>query len=382
MDASLIDYARCHGLASPYLEIDPLCHVGHPRSNTLPDALSECDDRLSNARAALEERLRQEKLYVPVKASRVLASTIHEGQAERIKVEWVDILPHFQPFDNMKLEVPIFPIEYKKDALRYNCHDIGLQLSDLPRKIANSDPGATDSPDIHVTKTILFEKIRKEKLLCTKVSIPLMQSARDGGKTPVKELREGLDSLLEIIRTHHDDHSPPDLVPLSPTHFPPSPTLVSDEHMLPSPVASEIMDPGSTVRWILALANKHACQLPPERSHAQYTNGFTPINPKPQLSAMLGDAAEGSWEIFLRHMGLNPFAAHAMMAILRKDRQADTSGSGKSVGSLSRFLEMSSEDRTVLFGGLLGGNVLRHIDSLIEKDWQCDWALDFGGVVD
>jgi hypothetical protein len=139
-------------------------------------------------------------------------------------------------------------------------------------------------------------------------------------------------------------------------------------------------DPERTAGWILGLAHKHACQLP-LRSHSHYTNAFTPVNPKPQLDLWLGDAKESVWELFLRRMGLNPFAAQVILAVLRRDREADDFRDGNRAGCLSRFVEMSSEERRALFEGLLGENVLRHLDSIIENDWQCDWALDFDGMV-
>ncbi|KAL2849541.1 hypothetical protein BJY01DRAFT_210474 [Aspergillus pseudoustus] len=68
------------------------------------------------------------------------------------------------------------------------------------------------------------------------------------------------------------------------------------------------------------------------------------------------------------------------MAVLRKDMQTGGSGNGNSISSLSQFVEMSSEERRKLFRRLLGENVLRRVDSLIEQDWHCDWALDFEGT--
>lgn len=83
-------------------------------------------------------------------------------------------------------------------------------------------------------------------------------------------------------------------------------------------------------------------------------------------------------------MGLNPYAAQIVLAVLRRDGEDVVNGSGfhesgvqQMGGYLSRFVEMSPEDRRVLFGGLLGENILKRVDSLIERDWQCDWALNF-----
>lgn len=144
--------------------------------------------------------------------------------------------------------------------------------------------------------------------------------------------------------------------------------------------------PESAAAWILALSHKHLCQLPPQRPnpYSPYTIAFTPVNPKPQLGAFLGNPGESVWELFLRRVGLNPYAAQVVLAVLRRDSEDVVNGSGfhesgvqQMGGYLSRFVEMSPEDRRVLFGGLLGKNILKRADSLIERDWQCDWALNF-----
>lgn len=84
-------------------------------------------------------------------------------------------------------------------------------------------------------------------------------------------------------------------------------------------------------------------------------------------------------------MGLNPYAAHVVLAVLRRDGEDVANGSGfhesrvqqTGVEYLSRFVEMTPEGRKALFGGLLGERVLKRVDSLIERDLQCDWALNF-----
>ncbi|KAJ0424901.1 hypothetical protein BJY00DRAFT_308794 [Aspergillus carlsbadensis] len=733
MESSLLDYARFHGIASSFLEINPFDHVNRShidhRDDMFPEGVqSECLDRLNNARSLLEKRMRQEKLHIPLKAGRLLASIVRESQARSPSINWKEILPVFHRIDNMKLNAPIFPMEEKRKTLRYTSHDINLQLSKDPFKPTSTD-AKTSLTSINADELSTFEQIRKEKLVCTRGSVALMQHARASGETPVKELEEELGRLMEMSRKDIVKPLPPLLVPLCPGFFPPSPALVSDEHMLPSPVASELMDldfnsdclrpklrmsradkpvmndeespwvvaktstaivaapcenlrpspkkpsalpqslkptsnkklvpqkrsldrnlrieqqcsrppvprgnlgsltsfmeiggkairdkvpaespysanhkeskqpahqkisnvttpcmvaspqkgnlsqkkpnihpghcqdtpdiqnqneglvlfvstallkthskvvqhveqqehapkviyrdytpipkpkkyrsstfksqshpqhqqsalfspqieadiilsaktgiiltttqaamqqylPGhkptsiasnwprsvssplrerifhlssryeqlyiflshsakqskspksralglqitadkhilssitsltafctslskhanivplivpsgseKTAGWLLGLAHKHACQLPPPRSHSQYTNAFTPVNPKPQLDLWLGDAIESVWELFLRRMGLNPFAAQVILAVLRREREADDLRDVNRASYLSRFVEMPSEERKAVFGGLLGENVLWRVDSLIEKDWQCD----------
>ncbi|KAI9375507.1 hypothetical protein BJX61DRAFT_539790 [Aspergillus egyptiacus] len=145
--------------------------------------------------------------------------------------------------------------------------------------------------------------------------------------------------------------------------------------------------PESAASWILALAHKHACQFPAPKPQCQYSMAFTPVNPKPQVESLLGSMKESVWELFLRRMGLKPYAAQVVLAVLRRERSQilnadDFAAAEPCPGSLSDFVEMSSEKRRVLFGQLLGERTLRRVDALIEKDWQCDWALNFEATVD
>ncbi|KAL4952668.1 hypothetical protein BDW69DRAFT_185192 [Aspergillus filifer] len=133
--------------------------------------------------------------------------------------------------------------------------------------------------------------------------------------------------------------------------------------------------PDSITSWILALAHKHLCAIPTPRSLSQ-SNTFTPINPKPQLVGLLGEAQESVWEVFLTRAGLNPFAARVVIAILERD------GGRSGISPLSRFVEMSADERRALFERILGERTLKRVESLIERDWQCDWALRFDDEIE
>ena len=100
----------------------------------------------------------------------------------------------------------------------------------------------------------------------------------------------------------------------------------------------------------------------------------------PYGSADIGDikpvAQETSWEVFLRRVGLNPFAAQVIMAWLRKPLNMSIAPSSthhaKTVSAfgLARFFLMSEEERIHSFQALMGGNrVLMRVSELIDQRW-------------
>ena len=112
----------------------------------------------------------------------------------------------------------------------------------------------------------------------------------------------------------------------------------------------------TVARWVLALAKKHAIA---------FSGG----------SQGLGSVEETCWEVFLRRVGLNSYAARALLDSLK-----GSSGTGGG-GELSGLLEMSEQKRRV-WSGLIGERVFRRLEEILEKDWQCDWALSFGDSQD
>lgn len=136
--------------------------------------------------------------------------------------------------------------------------------------------------------------------------------------------------------------------------------------------------PETVAEWALSLAHRHSVQLSVGRS----TNDFTPINPDNNTATRLDPAfmeTETQWERFLRYAGLNPFAVHAILAVLKKEENNNPNST--EVSSLSRFIEMSTEHRRHVFAGIIGDRVLDRVEATIEQDWQCDWALDFDAIM-
>lgn len=100
----------------------------------------------------------------------------------------------------------------------------------------------------------------------------------------------------------------------------------------------------------------------------------------PYGSADIGDIKpvpqETSWEVFLRRVGLNPFAAQVIMAWLRKPLNMPIAPSSthhaKTVSAfgLARFLLMGEEERIHSFQALMGGyRVLMRVSELIDQRW-------------
>ncbi|KAE8356349.1 hypothetical protein BDV28DRAFT_145226 [Aspergillus coremiiformis] len=140
--------------------------------------------------------------------------------------------------------------------------------------------------------------------------------------------------------------------------------------------------PDTIIEWIQALAHKHAYQLPSCPVGSWQGIPLTSGNPTPKIQFDIETMEkETRWELFLRRVGLNPYAAQVIMAILRQRHDPRIGNDNlelsdhveKEICALSRFIEMSSEHRQELFPDLIG----ERINAILEKDWQCDWALNF-----
>lgn len=151
--------------------------------------------------------------------------------------------------------------------------------------------------------------------------------------------------------------------------------------------------PDALGEWVLSLAHKHA--FTPSHFGDSGGNRSTPGNRSGIRIVPSAQTAEkaSNWELFLRHAGMNPFAALTTLSIMRKAEREELASAGQTtseyvylcnrkrrVRSLSKFLEMESERRRKLLEDLVGRRVLRRVEAMIEQDWQCDWALDFYGT--
>ncbi|GIK05675.1 hypothetical protein Aspvir_009788 [Aspergillus viridinutans] len=155
--------------------------------------------------------------------------------------------------------------------------------------------------------------------------------------------------------------------------------------------------PETLAGWVLSLANKHIARLPENPTRIPSGTSFTPIN-SPRKDRLSPEMMMRTtvWELFLRQAGLNPYAAQAILAFLRREdeeerayirytsRTAASPSSGEDRGrqGLARFIEMAPDRRRAVFGELIGDRMMGRINHILDKDWQCDWALNFDADVE
>lgn len=139
--------------------------------------------------------------------------------------------------------------------------------------------------------------------------------------------------------------------------------------------------PQSQVEWVLTLASKHTHQLPETRT--QKHDDSISVSTENNTNTIKGQKKhriyeyETSWELFLRSMGLNPFAARVVLDILSADGSVDEHNTTsvlpgeREPSVLSTFVEMTPQDRQRRFGVWLGFHVLRKLESVIDIHWEC-----------
>ncbi|KAF7154979.1 hypothetical protein CNMCM5623_003237 [Aspergillus felis] len=155
--------------------------------------------------------------------------------------------------------------------------------------------------------------------------------------------------------------------------------------------------PETVAGWVFSLANKHIARLPENPTRIPSCTSFTPINP-PRQSQLSPEMMMRTtvWELFLRQAGLNPYAAQAILAFLRREDEEErayirytsrtaaspSSGEDRCGQGLARFIEMAPDRRREVFGELIGDRMMGRINHILDKDWQCDWALNFDADVE
>ncbi|KAH8696302.1 hypothetical protein BGW36DRAFT_462192 [Talaromyces proteolyticus] len=130
-----------------------------------------------------------------------------------------------------------------------------------------------------------------------------------------------------------------------------------------------LVPPDHILEWILAIATKYTIVLPDMLDEKETQESET------LWSSYLDDQTQ--WELFLRHTGLNPFAAQSVLDILRNHQpQSYATDNGDRASDLSSFIEMSPITRRKMFQETVGERVLQRVERGIETDWQVEWAVD------
>ncbi|KAJ5643443.1 uncharacterized protein N7484_005950 [Penicillium longicatenatum] len=145
------------------------------------------------------------------------------------------------------------------------------------------------------------------------------------------------------------------------------------------PVHTSI-SPEQTGNWILTLTAIHAHSLPkfairapdpdPIMNYVGSAQRFT-------LNQIIKDD-ETKWEVFLRAIGLNPFAARAVLDIIDAEVHPTTASENVELDSfpvnisekesaLATFIEMKPEERLRRFQGLIGELLWARLHAVIER---------------
>ncbi|KAI0404349.1 hypothetical protein F4802DRAFT_607581 [Xylaria palmicola] len=108
---------------------------------------------------------------------------------------------------------------------------------------------------------------------------------------------------------------------------------------------------GTLARWLVSFAIRHAPEAAEIRDH------------------LLQD--ETQWEVFLRRLGLNAYAAQAILVRLKLRNYDSGEESERYRCGLAGFTTMSSAERLQAFRDLMGGeNVLNRVNKMLETKWS------------
>jgi hypothetical protein len=147
-----------------------------------------------------------------------------------------------------------------------------------------------------------------------------------------------------------------------------------------------------TTKWILSITNKQAVRFREQQLIPSQNDDNTSVLVNTDTQDMGYRFSflheETQWELFLRQAGFNPFAAQAVLGILKSETEKpitdalvcleDSQGDGPNnrafPSGLSLFMELRSQERYKMFANVIGPRVLRRVESVIDKDWQLSWA--------
>lgn len=201
-EPSLLEYARFHGIARDYTVINPSEQLGH--SLKLPtddpsvpeDKLKSLDKYLLTTQESVEKAIREEKLNVRKEDARLLSAVLRDVRTYEFDFNLEDHLAAFHRLDKLKLEPPIFTLDYEtrlalpQSPVLYDTE--GLNLAPLE-----------EAPEYHFETLVkadeINEDIRNEKLSCTKKSFMLIQDAMKLGNVSSNHLDDILANIINPV---------------------------------------------------------------------------------------------------------------------------------------------------------------------------------------
>lgn len=198
-DVSLLQYARFHGIATDYTDLDPLQHIDDI-CDIPPDYLHPPDDTssvieqtIASSQQVIEQNLHPEKLDIRKESVQFLSSVLRDIKRDNIDDCWDEVLPSWDQYDDLKLEPPLFSSDNDTnlvlpvEPLRYSRED---NLFCSLEGLASDYDSNLLSPLIHEAD-IIEKRVGSEKLDCSKDALLLIQGARQAGNRPLD-----LDDLL------------------------------------------------------------------------------------------------------------------------------------------------------------------------------------------
>lgn len=202
-EPSLLEYARFHGIARDYTAINPSEQLDH--SLELPtddpsvseDKLKSLDKYLLTAQESVEKAIREEKLNVRKEDARLLSAVLRDVRTHEFDFNLEDHLAAFHRLDKLKLEPPIFSLDYEtRSALPQSpvLYDTeGLDLAPLE-----------EAPECQFETLVkkaddINEEIRNERLNCTRQSFMLIQDAVKLGNASSSHLDDILANIIKPV---------------------------------------------------------------------------------------------------------------------------------------------------------------------------------------
>lgn len=194
---SLLEYARFHGIATPFTTINPLEYVDQILENS-PSSKEESSPASNSYTTTpwkcIERQLNSEKLNLSKKDARLLSTVIRDTRAERVEMNWDECLPSLPRIESLKVDLPALTTHHESEinALTSSVRScrgneaLSLLRTCLPYSLPKSSKNFNTCHKIDKTT-------KTEKLNCTRETFLLIQNARNCGD---------VSSAMDCLETH------------------------------------------------------------------------------------------------------------------------------------------------------------------------------------